>query len=59
MTWKCTPGQGHAKRMINKSSNKLTSGLLILPRSQIDDVGSGAVNRTLPPEMARTQTRDI
>jgi hypothetical protein len=30
MAWKHTPGQRHTKKMINKSSNKLTSGLLIL-----------------------------
>jgi hypothetical protein len=34
MTWKHTPGQRHAKKMINKSSKKLTSGLLILSRNQ-------------------------
>jgi hypothetical protein len=35
MTWKHTPGQIHAKKMFKKSSNKLTSGLLILPRKQM------------------------
>jgi hypothetical protein len=35
MAWKHTPGQKHAKKMINKSSNKLTSGLLILSRNQM------------------------
>jgi ribonuclease HI len=35
MAWKHTPGQRHAKKMINKSSNKLTSGLLILSRNQM------------------------
>jgi hypothetical protein len=35
MAWKRTPGQRHAKKMINKSSNKLTSGQLILSRNRI------------------------
>jgi hypothetical protein len=35
ITWKHTPGQRHAKKMINKSSNNLTSGLLILSRNQM------------------------
>jgi hypothetical protein len=35
MAWKHTPGQRHAKKMIKKSSNKLTSGLLILSRNQM------------------------
>jgi hypothetical protein len=36
MVWKYTPGQRHAKKMINnKSSNKLTSGLLILSRNHM------------------------
>jgi ribonuclease HI len=35
MAWKHTPGQKHAKKMINKSLNKLTSGLLILLRNQV------------------------
>jgi hypothetical protein len=35
MAWKHTPGQKHAKKMINKSLNKLTSGLLILSRNQM------------------------
>jgi Fe2+ transport system protein FeoA len=35
MAWKYTPGQRHAKRMINNSPNKLTSGLLILSRNQM------------------------
>jgi hypothetical protein len=35
MAWKHTPGQRHTKKIINKSSNKLTSGLLILPRNQM------------------------
>jgi ribonuclease HI len=35
MAWKHTPGQRHAKKMINKSSNKLTSDLLILSRNQM------------------------
>jgi hypothetical protein len=35
MIWKCTPGQGHMKRMFDKSSNKLTSGLLMLSRNQM------------------------
>jgi ribonuclease HI len=30
MAWKHTPGQRPAKKMIKTSSNKLTSGLLIL-----------------------------
>jgi hypothetical protein len=34
MAWKHTPGQRFAKKMINKSSNKLTSGLLILSRNK-------------------------
>jgi hypothetical protein len=44
--------------MINKSLNKLTFGQLTLVREP-DEVGSGAVNRTLPPEKTPTQTRDI
>jgi hypothetical protein len=36
--------------MINKCSNKLTSGVTKEP----DEVGSGAVNRTLPPEKTPT-----
>jgi hypothetical protein len=35
MAWKYTPDQKHAKKMINKSSDKLTSGLLILSRNQM------------------------
>jgi ribonuclease HI len=35
MAWKHTPGQRHAKKMINKSSNKLTSDLFILSRNQM------------------------
>jgi hypothetical protein len=35
MAWKHTPGQRHAKKMNNKSSNKLTSDLLILSRNQM------------------------
>jgi hypothetical protein len=35
MAWKHTSGQRHAKKMINKSSNKLPSGLLTLPRNQM------------------------
>jgi hypothetical protein len=35
MAWKHTPGQRHAKKIINESSNKLTSGLLILSRNQM------------------------
>jgi hypothetical protein len=35
MSWKHTPGQRHAKKIINKPSNKLTSGLLILSRNQM------------------------
>jgi hypothetical protein len=35
MAWKHTPGQRHAKKMIDKSSNKLTSDLLILSRNQM------------------------
>jgi hypothetical protein len=56
MVWKHTPGQRHVKKMINKCSNKLTSGLLI---KEPDEVGSGVVNQTLPPEKTPTQTRDI
>jgi hypothetical protein len=35
MTWKHTSGQRYAKKIINKSSNKLTSDLLILSRNQM------------------------
>jgi hypothetical protein len=35
ITWKLTPGRRHAKKMINKSSNKLTSGLLISSWNQM------------------------
>jgi hypothetical protein len=35
MAWKHTPGQRHAKRIINKSSNKLTSDLFILSRNEM------------------------
>jgi ribonuclease HI len=35
MAWKYTSGQRHAQKMINKSSNNLTSGLLILSRNQM------------------------
>jgi hypothetical protein len=35
MAWKHTPGQRHAKKMINKSLNKLTSGLHILSGNQM------------------------
>jgi hypothetical protein len=35
MAWKHTPGQRHAKKMINKSLNKITSDLLILSRNQM------------------------
>jgi hypothetical protein len=48
MAWKHTPGQRHAKKTINKSSNKLTS--------EPDEVGSGVVNRTLRPVKTPTQT---
>jgi hypothetical protein len=34
MAWKHTPGQRHAKKIINMSSNKLISRLLILSRNQ-------------------------
>jgi hypothetical protein len=33
VAWKHTPGQRHAKKMIKKSSNKLSSGLPILSRN--------------------------
>jgi hypothetical protein len=58
MAWKHTPGQRHVKKMINKSLNKLTSGLLILSRNQMRLV-VGVVNRTLPPEKTPTQTKHI
>jgi ribonuclease HI len=35
IAWKHTSGQRHANKMINKSSNKLTSGLLILSKNQM------------------------
>jgi hypothetical protein len=35
MAWKHTSDQRHVKKMINKSLNKLTSGLLILSRNQM------------------------
>jgi hypothetical protein len=35
MARKCTTGQRHVKRMINKSSNKLKTGLHSLPRKQM------------------------
>jgi hypothetical protein len=58
MAWKQTPGQRYAKKMIKKSSKQTNIWSTYLTKDP-DEVGSGVVNQTLPPEKTPTQTRDI